>query len=654
MSAIAAIYNLDLKPVKPSRLVQVLAQLVHRGDDAQGLWTEKYVGMGHRMRWVAPESFIEKLPLKRPDNSLVITCDARIDNRVDLISRLRLDNKAEHQITDSEIILSAYEKWGEDSPRELIGDFVFAIWDDREQKLFCARDPLGVKHFYYHYDPGRSFMLASEIKAVLKFDGVPCELDEEHLADYLIVNSTDREGTFYRGIKRLPATHALSVTRSGIRVFQYWKPRPDEIRLRKPAEYHEAFREKFVEAVTCRLRSAYPVGSMLSGGLDTSSIVCVADEYLKGADRPPLHTFSAIFPSIAKIDPRIDESKYIRSVLERSDCVEHFITADDESPFHEIDEVQRSTDHPVGMPIYMDWQLYKAASKSGVKVVLSGIDGDSTVSHGYEDFSEFARRGWYLRLLREAFALNRNMPRRNHKVKISVWNRGIANVVPLSVVRLVRAVRGRGAKPARPSTHFPLHANSITPVFKAANDLENKIKNTADTFHSDGLSAPELHWQGLTSGHFALILEHSEKAAAAFGVEPRFPFFDRRLIEFCIALPPGQRIYRGWTRSIFRHAMSGILPEDVRWRTDKSNIGASVKVNMQKYGAAKLNDVMYADSDVLAKYIDIEFVRSAYDDYKRDPMRRDQEALFLLTTVYLSNWLKISGFGGSFERREAA
>ncbi|HEX3102336.1 MAG TPA: asparagine synthase-related protein, partial [Pyrinomonadaceae bacterium] len=547
------------------------------------------IGLGHRMRWTTPESLLEKLPFRDAESSNVITCDARIDNREELISQLSFSNKPDDEITDSEIILRAYEKWGEDCLSRLIGDFVFAIWNARENTLFCARDPLGVKHFYYYHQPGKLFALASEIKALLKVDSVPCQLDEEYLGDYLILNSEDREGTFYKGIKRLPATHALSINRPGIRIFRYWKPDPNEIRLRNDTEYQEAFQEKFELAVICRLRSAYPVGSMLSGGLDSSSIVCVASEHLRKIQKPPIHTFSAVFPSIAKVDPRIDETKFIRSVIERTGCEEHFVKVDDASPFQDIDEVQSCTDHPVGMAIHMDWQLYKAAERSGVRVVLSGIDGDSTVSHGYDDFRQFAYRGWYLRLIREAIALSRNMPRRNHGIKISIWNRGFAKVVPPSFIKLWHLVRGRKNFNENPPHPYYLHFGAIRPEFKSAYDLDNKFTRPPSG-SSDKLTAAEAHWLGLTSGHRSLVLERSEQAAANFNVEPRFPFFDRRLIEFCISLPPGQRIYKGWTRSIFRHAMTGILPPDVQWRTDKANLGASVKINMHKYGADTINE----------------------------------------------------------------
>jgi asparagine synthase (glutamine-hydrolysing) len=644
MSAIGAVYNLDKKPVELSSLAKMSDCLKHRGTDAARLWNQGSIGLFHRMRWTTPESQLEKLPAKSRFDSSFITCDARIDNRAELISQLSFDGRRDDEIPDSEIILAAYRKWGEECVPRLIGDFVFAIWNEREKMLFAARDPLGVKHFYYYYQPHKIFALASEIKALFALENIPRELNEQHLGDYLVINSEDKENTFYKNIKRLPATHALAVGEKGFRIRRYWKPDTNELRLKNDGEYHEAFREKFEAAVTARLRSAYPTGSMLSGGLDSSSIVCVASEHLKKRNKAPLHTFSAVFPTIAKSDARIDETRFMRSVIAKTGCTPHYVNADDASPLKDIEKVLWHTDHPVGAPIYMDWEIFRAAQNQGVRVVLSGFDGDSTVSHGYEDLANFALRGWYLRLFREAFALRKNMPRRSHNLKRLIWHRGIAKSVPPAAYTVWRKLRGRKPEDYTPSPiTFPLHFESVNSDFRKSFDLENRIIRFREENYPEGISPIEYHWNALTNGHFSQVLENLEKAAAAFEIEPRFPFFDRRLIEFCIALPPGQRIYKGWTRSIFRHAMNGIVPDDVRWRTDKSNIGASVKINLLKYGAAQLENAVYAHSHRLRKFVDIEFLKAAYADYQSAPLQKESEALLLLTTVYLINWLGLSG-----------
>ena len=649
MSAITAIYNLDGKLVSQREMQIVLDRLKHRGDDDAGVWIDGSIGFGHRMRWVTPESRHEKLPMKSAESSLVMTCDARIDNRDDLIPQLSFSGKPITEITDAEIIIRAYEKWGEECLPKLIGDFVFLIWDARRQKLICARDPMGIKHFYYYHQPGRIFAVASEPKALFGLRDIKCELNETNIGDILILNYQDKENTPYKKIKRLPANQVLTVDRDNLKIRQYWRPTKSsaKFRFRSDQDYEEEFRELFTEAVRCRLRSIHPVGTELSGGLDSSSITAVASCCLEKSGKAPLETFSAIFPAIAEIDQRIDERKFIKSVVEDNRCVPNYVEADSFSPFREIEKLQWHTDHPVGAPnVFMDWALYEAAQTKGVNVLLSGFDGDSTVSYGYEAFYYFARHGRWLGLVKNALALNKNMPARQHRFKNLVWKQGIYAALPKMIFQVWRLLHGKSATPVKSENlPFPLsyNYNLIKSGFAENLNLKKRYFDLVEKNEPQAVSDVEAHWNGLTSGLFAFALESFDKASAAFGIEPRYPFFDRRLIEFCIGLSYKQKVAQGWTRSLFRRAMSGILPPEVQWRTDKAIIGLSFKVNMVKYGRETVDESVYAVPNVLEKYIDSAVLINAYEKYKSDPSKHDGEAMFVLSSVYLSNWLRKSG-----------
>ncbi|MEZ5428763.1 MAG: lasso peptide isopeptide bond-forming cyclase [Pyrinomonadaceae bacterium] len=645
MSAIALIYNLNHRPVGERALKAVLDRMEHRGTDAQGVILDDFIGFGHRMRWTTPESLDEKLPLKGKESGIVITCDARIDNRDELIPQLSFGGKKTEEIADSEIILRAYEKWGEDCLPKLIGDFVFAIWDPKRQKLVCARDSMGIKHFYYYYKPGQMFALASEVKGLYGIAEIPRDLNETNIGDILILNYQDKENTPYRDIKRLPANSVLTLQENRLEIRQYWQPQETaKFRFRSNRRYEEEFREIFTKSVASRLRSAFPVGSMLSGGLDSSAISCVASRHLRENDRAPLETFSAIFPTIAEMDPRIDERKYINSVIEHIDCHPNFVEADSFSPLEDMDKLQWHTDHPVGAPnVFMDWALFKAAGKRDVRVLLSGFDGDSTVSYGYEAFQALARQGQWFQLLRSAAALNKNMPNRHHEFKKLVWNQGFRQATPEFVRKLWRVVHGKPGKEKKSRT-LPSSLNfnyrSINPKFAEKQDLKARYFHLVEESHPPDAGHIRSHWNALCSGLFAFALETFEKAAAAFEIEARFPFFDRRLIEFCIALPAKQKIYNGWTRSIFRRAMEDILPTEVQWRTDKANIGLSFKVNLLKYGSRDVEETIFDFPDVLEKYVDIKNLSTAYRRYKDDPLKYEGEPMFIISSVYLSNWLR--------------
>ena len=182
MGAIAGLYLLDGRSPNRTDLDLMVATLAHRGPDASGMWCRGPAGLAHRALWTTPESLHETLPLRADFANLVLTADARIDNRAELIAALDLDGRGSSQITDSELILAAYEYWGEHCPEKLLGDFAFAIWDGRKQTVFCARDHFGVKPFYYHYRAGRLFAFASEIKGLLCLSEVPRRLNEVRVA----------------------------------------------------------------------------------------------------------------------------------------------------------------------------------------------------------------------------------------------------------------------------------------------------------------------------------------------------------------------------------------------------------------------------------------------------------------------------------------
>lgn len=313
MSAIAGIYYLDDRRVNRADLARMIDILAHRGPDGSNIWSERAVGFGHRMLWTTPESLLEKLPLVNQSGDLAITADARIDNRDELIAALAFNDRPSEKITDSQLILAAYEKWGDRCLEHLLGDFAFAIWDGRNQIVFCARDHFGVKPFYYYYRAGQVFVFASEIKALLCLSEVPRRLNEVRIADYLTAMMEDKSNTSYQGILRLPPAHTMTVSYGGgIRLRSYWSVDPSrELRLNSDEEYADAFRELFTEAVRCRVRSAFPVGSHLSGGLDSSYITCIARELLPQEAGSVLHTFSNIFDDVAQCDER----PFIEAVL---------------------------------------------------------------------------------------------------------------------------------------------------------------------------------------------------------------------------------------------------------------------------------------------------------------------------------------------------
>jgi asparagine synthase (glutamine-hydrolysing) len=641
MSAIFGFCHFDGKPVNRTVLEQMGRILAHRGADGVGLWSEKNVCLGHRMLWTTPESLSEHLPLRNEESNTIITADARLDNREELIASLPLRNGKAADSTDAELILAAYNRWGEGCLQRLLGDFSFVIWDPRRQTFFCARDPLGVKHLYYHHSAGRVFAFASELKAILCLAEVPKRLNEQTIADHLLPFYEDRVSTPYQDIVRLPAAHFLVVNQSGLRLEQYWMPDLSrELHLRSQEDYAEAFREVFQKAVRCRLRSAFPVAAMLSGGLDSSSIACVASDELARDGRGPLHTFSGIFPSVAEVSPKIDERAYAEAVVAKGGIEPHFVRVDDFSPLRDLKKILWHLDNSLpATNMYLDWAIFKEAQKHGVRVLFSGNDGDSVVSFGTDDFREYARRGQWFSLMREATSLARRSKKPYRMFKKLVWRDGFRTLVPESAKHYWRLLHGRAMTADIPALPSYCTSSLINQQFADRLSLTDRVSELQDQSYPPQRTTREHHWNCISSGMDHFLLESFEKTGGAFSLEMRYPFFDRRVVEFCLALPPGQRLRSGWTRWILRRSMEGILPPKVQWRVGKADMSANFKLKLLEHEKETLDRVILKSSDILAPYVDIQKLRQAYAKFLANPMLCQSESFHIALVVNLSEWL---------------
>ena len=627
MSAIAGMFFFDDQPVDRAHLVRMAETLAPWGPDRAGFWNAGHVGMAHRMLWTTPESLSEQLPLVKEAGALVLTADARIDNRRELATTLGLDDRPAEDVSDSELILAAYERWGERCPEKLLGDFAFAIWDARKQHLFCARDPIGVKSLYY-YQSDRFLVFATQIKALLCVEDVPRRLNEVKLAEYLALIEPDKATTFYCDILRLPPAHSMTVQRGRKRIQSYWSLDPSrEVRLGSNEEYAEAFGALFKEAVRCRLRSAFPVGSMLSGGLDSSSIVCTARKLLESEDR--LLTFSAVFPSLRTIDARVDETRYIDAVAAADGIDPHYVRADGVSPL--LGFLWQEEEPIPAASMYMDWTVFESASRCGVRVLLSGNDGDSVVYTGVGYLAELARAGRWKTLHDETYALSRKIGGGRRDL---IQRYVLGAFIPGSLVRGWKRLRGDGK--------LVYDTRSvIQPDFARRTGVEDRTRELLRD-NRPPRTAREGHWHSLNSSLLTLVVETLAKGCAAFSLEPRYPFFDRRLMEFCLALPADQKLSNGWDRVVMRRAMDGILPPEIQWRSGKQNLSANFNLRLLQDEEQLLREIIMNGPEVIDEYVNVTALRDKYQRYASDPVRRSRDGFAVFWAVTIALWLRES------------
>lgn len=628
MSGILGLWYRDARPVEGGELKAMVESLAHRGPDGSGSWSDKSVGLGHRKLAITPWSLSEALPASDASGQLVITADVRLDNREELKAALDVPDSSGFEVSDSDLILKAYERWGERCPERLLGDFAFAIWDGRNRSLFCARDHMGLKPFYYYLSPNL-FTFASEIKALLCLPEVPRRLNETRVADYLTPMLQDNVITFYKDIFRLPAGHSMVVSRERAEVTCYWSLDPArEVRLGSNEEYDEAFRELFLDSVRCRLPSAHQVGSLLSGGLDSSSIACAARDMLKESGELPLKTFSAIF----EIVTQCDERHFIDIVLEQGGFEPHYVVADSISPLTDYKRIFFHQDEPFFAPnLFMHCGLYEAAQGQGVRALLDGVDGDTTVSYGTKYFVELASQLRLATLAKEVRLLSGLL---NDKPWRVLWRYSIKNLAPDSLRPAWRRLRG---------VHrlgFPVNPD-LREDFARRIGLFERLEAQQGKWQMPARTTRDEHYRRLTWGLIPFILEAADKAAAMYHLEVRYPFFDKRLVEFCLGLPSEQKFSEGWVRVIQRRALEDIMPRDIAWRFGKSCLGANFRRGIRTDDRELIEDAIFKDPGGLANYIDINALRATYHRFREEESSREDVPIWRAATFGL--WLHHTG-----------
>jgi len=626
MSGIAGIYNLDGRPVDPALLMRMTDVISHRGPDGAGHWINGPVGLGHRMLHTTPESLHEQQPLTDETGNLCLTLDGRVDNREELIAALKAKGARLREDTDAEIILRAYEQWGEKCAEMIIGDFAFAIWDGRNQQLFCARDFLGLKPFYYYTD-GRIFLCGSALRQLFEDESISREPNEGMIGEYLAVEMPNIEETLYQKIFRLPPGHFLLIQSGLVRKERYFDINPARvIRYRTDKEYAEHFFEILKESVRCRLRSHKPVGAYLSGGLDSSSIVGMSQLLCRG-QRPidvGFETFSMLFPGF----PNSDESDYIREVVRMWGMECNMVYPDHAEDYCYTRQVSRYRDFPDYPNGAMLESLINLAREKGFRVLLSGDGGDEWLTGGLsycaDLLGEFRILDWIREIRYESRHLDRGVSTFFYILKRSLWP-----LVPLGVRRAAKRLLKPYKIPAWIDQQFARKINLIERL--RWQPAEPKFTSFAQR---------ELH-KMLTSGSLIHGREMQERLVSGFGLEERYPFYDRRLVEYAFALPEKQRRREGQTKFILREAMRGLIPEMVRLRHSKADFSHVFPKAFQKQGGECLFDSLkiaslgWVDkSQVLVMY------RSMLQLYESSDLRYTTYMWSLWMVLGLELWAK--------------
>ena len=603
MNAFAGVIRLDGGPVDAAQW-----RAIQSGSRMPLLnWSDGPVGLAGTQLHVEPD--------------LVVVADARLDRRDTLIEVLGLGDPA---LSDAALIGAAYRRWGVDCVDRLLGDFAFLLWDGRERRLLGVRDHMGVRPFFY-FAGSDIFAAGHSIGTVLP--AMPDRsIDEGQIADFVAGSFTSRETTFFRDARRLPPGHLLVLSNGDVQIKRYWAL--DREREVAPSDAAGEFRALLEEAVRCRLPQAGNTGLMLSGGLDSSSIAAVAT-HMPGI----AHPIPALSMTL-RHTPNWNDEPHLDAMLASNAFDPTHIPIDDCDPLGDLNAMLDEQREPIlGYNNGASRQLYWAARARGLTALLDGHGGDEAVSHGNGRINELARAGHWIEAWREA----QGVAGIHHENTWRVFAPYIDHI------RVVRATRRRWRRWTRSA---PVMRESDRRHILVARDLAARVRLAerqrilAGARGRPAHTSRDLHVELLETPIQAHAFESLAATAAAAGVTPLYPLMDRRLVEFCVALPSREKLYRGLPRYVMRQAMKDLLPEDLRLRKDKFNFLPTLAKGLQPH-TPWIGDMIRSDSYGICAYVDRDVATQAVETLSlRGAEAPAVEVMGVWRTAVLGRWLE--------------
>ena len=558
MCGIAGILLQTANAMAPVHLKKMTDAIAHRGPDGERQWSNKKntVHFGHRRLAIIDLSKNAAQPMSFASRYQIVY-NGEIYNYLEIRSFLQNKGYSFSSKSDTEVILAAYDFWKEKCLQQFDGMFSFAIWDEKEEKLFAARDRFGEKPFYYYEDEG-NFIFASEMKALWAI-GIDKTIDNKMLLNYItlghVQNCIDKEQTFFEDIYSLPPSHYLVYEPAAhelSKITRYWSINKEANIDISAADAIEKFTELFTSSVKRRLRSDVPRGISLSGGLDSSSIAFVINGLQNSKEEKTnrLQTFSAAFAGFEK-----DESKYIQLVVSNLNIANYqtsptavdLIVNFEKLCYHQEEPFQSSG-------IFAQYKVFELAKQHGVKVLLDGQGADEILA-GYPKYIH-----WYLQevLSRNklgATRLEKNAFRKNNQPFSWDIKNLIAAFLPSHA-----AMQLEKNEYHKTMLHPDINVEFLK--LSAGRDWEGIHKPIVTKLNDI------LHFNTTEMG-LEELLRFADRNSMAHGREVRLPFLNHQLVEFIFSLPSQLKMHHGWTKFLLRKAMDKKLPDEIVWRKTK-------------------------------------------------------------------------------------
>jgi asparagine synthase (glutamine-hydrolysing) len=607
-------------------------RIAHRGPDGRASWmagtNAGRVGLGHRRLAIIDLSAAAAQPMFSPDGSVAIVYNGEIYNYVELRAELKSLGTAFTTRSDTEVLLAAYLRWGVDCLPRLNGMFAFALWDGRSNELFVARDRFGEKPLFRADIPGGGVAFASEIKALLAHPLLEARVDEATLAAYTGGRFyEDGPETMFRGIHRIPPAHAALVDATGrtTRQWRYWTP--DYTAVRDDLSDQEIvtrFSELLTRSVEMRLRSDVPVGTSLSGGLDSSMLVCLIARSRDRSDVVTQNTFSGRYDD----DPSISEGPEIDLVTKHANVNAYAVTPDPRRMVDEIERLHWHQEEPfLSASIYMQWCVMRLAQEHATTVLIDGQGADELLA-GYQFYFrahqlDLIDRRRPLELWQETRAFSNRLRRRSS---------GFPNGRRRFDARIAYSLPALAALSARtPSPFAGPYDVGVAPA-RPGMRLRRQVS------------------ESLLYNSLPMLLRYADRNGMAFSREGRLPFLDHELVDFCISLPDRSLVRQGWQKYVLREAGEGILPRAIQWRADK--VGYAAPLDLWLRGPLKewAYERLFSGSITGVEGYDAQALRGLWEAHQAATA---EHSWALWRWISLGEWLGLLE-GGAWRRGDRA
>ncbi len=576
MNGIAAIYHRDESPIDPALLERMVDRVDYRGPHGTSLWHEGPLGLAHLALSITPESFHETQPLVSRDKTIRLVADCRIDNRPELIPQLTDALAHEHKdvddpttvITDPDVILAAYRKWGLDAPQHLIGDFAYVLWDANHRRLIAVRDPLGVKSLYM-MQKGKVVCFASEPIQILEHPLANRKVNLDIVAQWLVHGYHTRETPLFKDVPHVPEAHWVCIEPGKPpRQKEYWHLDPSKkIRYASDDDYAQALREQLARCVEDRLRTTKDVVyTELSGGMDSTSIAALAKQALDKQGKT-LRAISFYYPN----SPEYNEYDAIKLVAEHIGIDVDFIR----------DEERYEEKTMPDVPIYENPRLMFTASLSAEELVhfsthqhdllLTGLGGDElmwgSLFHYFQRIASRDFSGWHdLKQMQLLFGQNINL-----------------KTLTMQYIQLVAPLAYAAIKKHREHKYMR-HVFSDKVIKSSKNFYLSPPKHIRKRLKGTDISKQRRFLHLHVAGFSAERLRVSGKVLASRGISPAAPFYDRRFAELALSMPNHVWSQNGYIKWLIRKSMSNHLPQSICWGIQKISFDKRVPKEARYYG----------------------------------------------------------------------